>query len=52
MIRPLRALLAVLFLAGSVTALADSTDDPAWHQAFHRLAHDLTDRATMLEELR
>ncbi|MEV6359760.1 SWIM zinc finger family protein [Nocardia asteroides] len=39
-------------LAGSVTALADSTDDPAWHQAFHRLAHDLTDRATMLEELR
>ncbi|WP_336085872.1 SWIM zinc finger family protein [Nocardia sp. SSK8] len=39
-------------LAGRVTALADSTDDPAWHQAFHRLAHDLTDRATMLEELR
>ncbi len=39
-------------LAARVTALADSTDDPAWQQAFHRLAHDLTDRATMLEELR
>ncbi|WP_278263313.1 SWIM zinc finger family protein [Nocardia sp. AG03] len=39
-------------LASRVTALADTTDDPAWQQAFHRLAHDLTDRATMLEELR
>ncbi|MGW0325017.1 DUF5691 domain-containing protein [Nocardia sp. NPDC003183] len=39
-------------LATRVSALADTTDDPAWHQAFHRLAHDLTDRATMLEELR
>ncbi|MFC4375315.1 DUF5691 domain-containing protein [Nocardia halotolerans] len=39
-------------LAGRVTALADTTEDPAWQQAFHRLAHDLTDRATMLEELR
>ncbi|MFF2088762.1 DUF5691 domain-containing protein [Nocardia sp. NPDC058176] len=39
-------------LAPRITALADSTDDPAWQQAFHRLAHDLTDRATMLEELR
>ncbi|MDO3645433.1 SWIM zinc finger family protein [Nocardia mangyaensis] len=39
-------------LAPRITALADTTDDPAWHQAFHRLAHDLTDRATMLEELR
>ncbi|MFD3702649.1 DUF5691 domain-containing protein [Nocardia sp. NPDC058658] len=39
-------------LAARVTALADTTDDPAWQQAFHRLAHDLTDRATMLEELR
>lgn len=39
-------------LAGRITALADTTDDPAWQQAFHRLAHDLTDRATMLEELR
>ncbi|TCJ99699.1 DUF5691 domain-containing protein [Nocardia alba] len=39
-------------LATRVGALADSTDDPAWQQAFHRLAHDLTDRATMLEELR
>ncbi|MFD5174459.1 DUF5691 domain-containing protein [Nocardia sp. NPDC058379] len=39
-------------LAERVTALADSTDDPAWQQAFHRLAHHLTDRATMLEELR
>ncbi|MFD6399611.1 DUF5691 domain-containing protein [Nocardia sp. NPDC060249] len=38
--------------ATRVSALADTTDDPAWHQAFHRLAHDLTDRATMLEELR
>ncbi|MFC4125444.1 DUF5691 domain-containing protein [Nocardia rhizosphaerae] len=38
--------------ASRVTALADSTEDPAWQQAFHRLAHDLTDRATMLEELR
>ncbi|MEV6222086.1 SWIM zinc finger family protein [Nocardia fluminea] len=39
-------------LATRVSALADTTDDPAWQQAFHRLAHDLTDRATMLEELR
>ncbi|MFC6013858.1 DUF5691 domain-containing protein [Nocardia lasii] len=39
-------------LAPRVTALADTTEDPAWQQAFHRLAHDLTDRATMLEELR
>ena len=39
-------------LASRVTALADTTEDPAWQQAFHRLAHDLTDRATMLEELR
>ncbi|MEV4154623.1 DUF5691 domain-containing protein [Nocardia salmonicida] len=39
-------------LAARVTALADTTEDPAWQQAFHRLAHDLTDRATMLEELR
>ncbi|MFD4352193.1 DUF5691 domain-containing protein [Nocardia sp. NPDC058518] len=39
-------------LATRITALADTTDDPAWQQAFHRLAHDLTDRATMLEELR
>lgn len=39
-------------LATRITALADTTEDPAWQQAFHRLAHDLTDRATMLEELR
>lgn len=39
-------------LAPRITALADTTDDPAWQQAFRRLAHDLTDRATMLEELR
>lgn len=39
-------------LAPRITALAESTDDPAWQQAFHRLATDLTDRATMLEELR
>ncbi|MFE7720663.1 DUF5691 domain-containing protein [Nocardia rhizosphaerihabitans] len=39
-------------LATRVTAIADTTEDPAWQQAFHRLAHDLTDRATMLEELR
>lgn len=39
-------------LAPAATRLADKIDDPAWEQAFHRLAHDLTDRATMLEELR
>ncbi|MFD3591927.1 DUF5691 domain-containing protein [Nocardia sp. NPDC058640] len=39
-------------LAERITAMADTTEDPAWQQAFHRLAHDLTDRATMLEELR
>ncbi|MFE3541871.1 DUF5691 domain-containing protein [Nocardia sp. NPDC059177] len=39
-------------LAARITALAEATDDPAWQQVFHQLAHDLTDRATMLEELR
>ncbi|MGW5313345.1 DUF5691 domain-containing protein [Nocardia thailandica] len=39
-------------LAAEATALAEKIDDPAWEQAFHRLARDLTDRATMLEELR
>ncbi|GGK46644.1 SWIM zinc finger family protein [Nocardia camponoti] len=39
-------------LAARVTTLADTTEDPAWQQAFHRLASDLRDRATMLEELR
>ncbi|KAF0846240.1 SWIM zinc finger family protein [Nocardia caishijiensis] len=38
-------------LAARVTALAEATDDPAWHQAFRTLATDLTERATMLEEL-
>ncbi|WP_371852324.1 DUF5691 domain-containing protein [Nocardia arizonensis] len=37
--------------APALTALARRCDDPAWENAFDRLARDLTHRSMMLEEL-
>ncbi len=36
---------------GHVRDAAERCADPAWAQAFHRLAHNLIQRSTMLEEL-
>ncbi|MET7773265.1 DUF5691 domain-containing protein [Nocardia sp. NPDC005366] len=37
--------------APAIGAVARRCDDPAWERAFDRLAHDLTHRSMMLEEL-
>ncbi|WP_460700574.1 SWIM zinc finger family protein [Nocardia thraciensis] len=38
-------------VAGTVAGVAQRCGDPSWQHAFDRLAHDLTQRTTMLEEL-
>nr|WP_307719293.1 SWIM zinc finger family protein [Nocardia mexicana] len=38
-------------VTGTVAAVAHRCADPSWQHAFDQLAHDLTQRTTMLEEL-